>query len=104
VNDMLVLMAKYKGKDITPDFKFNIDANDMNIDAFVKLVALFKDELSKIPTARKKVINKVLSDVGVDSNEQINAEIDTMITQNPVATEQDIRSRLLNGITRSTTV
>lgn len=104
VNDMLVLMAKYKGQDIKPNFRFNIDANDINIDAFIKLIALFKDELSKIPNARKQLISKVLSDVGVDSNEQINLEIDMMVNQNSVSTEQDIRSRLLNGITRTTTV
>lgn len=105
INDALRLLAKYKGNDsLQPQFKFNLDIDENNIDSFVKLVSLFRDEISKLPSVRKKLVTKAITDIGIDQDEETEKEIDTMINQPSVIDQaENLRNRLVNGITNRAT-
>lgn len=98
INQSIKMMAKYLGNDsLEPEFKFNIDASGDNVDQLIKLVSLFRDEFNKLPSARKELINNMLSSLNIEVSEQIGIEIETLIKQPTQNLEVNIKDRLLNG-------
>jgi hypothetical protein len=103
VNNALRMFAKFKGiDDLEPEFKFTLDSGTEDVDQFIKLVSLFRDEIVKLPTMRKELLNKVLGSFDLESNADIQNEIEVLVNQ-PVAEDPqlNIRDRLLNGFSGS---
>lgn len=102
VNNGLKMFAKFKGiDDLEPEFKFTLDSGTDDVDQFIKLVSLFRDEIVKLPTMRKELLNKVLGTFDLESNEEIQTEIETLVNQPVIENpELNIRNRLLNGFSR----
>ena len=101
VNQAINMIAQFKeGKeDFKAEFKFNLDTTGDNIDSLIKIVGLFRDEIAKLPTARKQLITSAMSSLNVDQSPELLKEIDDLIKEPVLATpEVTVKDRLLNGL------
>jgi hypothetical protein len=99
VNQSLSMIAEFKGMvGFKPDFKFNLESLETDIEAMIQLVMLYRDDLQKLPTARKQLINNALSSLNVSQSKELEQEIETLVNtpanSNP---EIAIKDRLLSG-------
>jgi hypothetical protein len=104
VNQAINMIAQFKegNESHKAEFKFNLDTTGDNIDGMIKIVGLFRDEIAKLPTARKQLITSAMSSLNVDQSPELTKEIDEMIKEPVMSTpEVSVKDRLLNGYNNS---
>ena len=102
INKAVELWAKYKGQDgFKSEIAFDIEDVKDNIDEIVKLILVFRDDVSRLPMVKEKLINWFINKMDFEDKDELYEEVRDVI-QNSAndetirAKDAEIRAGLIN--------
>lgn len=99
INKAIELWAKYKGQDgFKSQIKFNIEDVKDNIDQIVKLIMVFKDDVSRLPMVKEKLINWFINKMDFEDKDELYKEVAEMVQSEDQAVIDSINAKLLGDV------
>jgi hypothetical protein len=99
INKAIELWAKYKGQDgFKSQIKFNIEDVKDNIDQIVKLIMVFKDDVSRLPLVKEKLINWFINKMDFEDKDELYKEVAEMVQSEDQSLIDSINARLLEDV------
>ena len=99
INKAIELWAKYKGQDsFKSQIKFNIEDVKDNIDQIVKLIMVFKDDVSRLPLVKEKLLNWFINKMDFEDKDELYQEVADMVQSEDQDLINSINAKLLGDV------